>query len=71
MMCLVCLTFGVINTVFGIMPDYISEIGFSNTQTGTVFMLLSFIGGIVATQAYRISNKRYGQLVFSHRSMYE
>ncbi|WP_241393222.1 MFS transporter [Clostridium acetobutylicum] len=63
MMCLVCLTFGVINTVFGIMPDYISEIGFSNTQTGTVFMLLSFIGGIVATQAYRISNKRYGQLV--------
>lgn len=63
MICLVCLMFGLIDTIFGLMPNYMSNIGFSDNESGLVFMLLSFIGGIIATQSYRIENSRYEKII--------
>lgn len=63
MVCFVSIIFGVINTVFGILPDYMSDIGFSSSQNGIVFMILSLLGGFVATQSYRFSKWGYGKLV--------
>lgn len=60
----VTITFGIVNTVFSIMPDYMTHIGFRSSENGMVFMILSLIGGIVATQSYRLSNYSYGKLVF-------
>lgn len=53
----------VVNTLFGIMPDYINEIGFTPSQNGGIFLALSLISGIVASQAYRLSKSTYGKLV--------
>lgn len=62
MLCLIALISGIINTIFGIMPEHISRLGFSSAENGTVFMLLSFVGGIVAMQAYRFSKCGYRKL---------
>lgn len=60
----VTITFGIVNTVFSIMPDYMTHIGFWSSENGMAFMILSLIGGIVATQPYRLSNYSYGKLAF-------
>ena len=65
----IIVTFAIINTVFGIIPNYMSEIGFTSVENGTVFMILSFIGGLVATQSYRFSNWSHGKLILLTSSM--
>lgn len=65
----VIVIFAVINTVFGIIPNYMSEIGFTSVENGTVFMILSFIGGLVATQSYRFSKWSQGKLILLTSSM--
>lgn len=65
----VVVIFASINTVFGIIPSYMSEIGFTSVENGTVFMILSFIGGVVATQSYRLSSWKYGKLIVLTSSM--
>ena len=57
-----CLSMSTINTVFGIMPSYTESIGFSSSKNGILFMLLSFIGGAVASRAYKLNNKSNLQL---------
>lgn len=57
-----CLSMSTINTIFGIMPSYTESIGFSSSQNGILFMLLSFIGGFVASKAYKLSQKSNLQL---------
>ena len=57
-----CISMSAINTIFGIMPAYTDSIGFSSSQNGILFMAISFIGGIVASQAYRLNNKTNMQL---------
>ncbi|WP_072890961.1 MFS transporter [Tepidibacter formicigenes] len=63
MMFFISFTFAIINTIFGIMPNYLAILGFNSSENGMVFMLLSFIGGIVATHSYRLSKLRFGDLV--------
>ncbi len=63
MLILLCLIAAVTNTLFGIMPDYISRVGFTPSQTGVVFLFLALISGVVAAQAYRFSKCSYGQLL--------
>ena len=65
----IIVTFAIINTVFGIIPNYMSEIGFTSVENGTVFMILSLIGGLVATQSYRFSNWSHGKLILLTSSM--
>ena len=57
-----CLATSTINTIFGIMPTYTEKIGFSSAQNGVLFMILSFIGGAVSSQAYRLRKKAYIEL---------
>ena len=52
-----------INAVFALLPDYFSKIGFSTSINGAMFMIYSIIGGIVATQAYKISKVRVSKLI--------
>ncbi|MDG3143159.1 MFS transporter [Streptococcus suis] len=52
-----------INVVFALLPDYFSKIGFSTSFNGAIFMAYSIIGGIVATQAYKISKIRVSKLI--------
>lgn len=52
-----------INVVFALLPDYFSKIGFSTSFNGAIFMVYSIIGGIVATQAYKISKIRVSKLI--------
>ncbi|MBW8115590.1 MFS transporter [Streptococcus pseudopneumoniae] len=52
-----------INVVFALLPDYFSKIGFSTSINGAMFMIYSIIGGIVATQAYKISKIRVSKLI--------
>lgn len=52
-----------INVVFALLPDYFSRIGFSTSFNGAIFMAYSIIGGIVATQAYKISKIRVSKLI--------
>ena len=52
-----------INAVFALLPDYFSKIGFSTSINGAMFMIYSIIGGIVATQAYKISKIRVSKLI--------
>lgn len=52
-----------INAVFALLPDYFSKIGFSTSTNGAMFMIYSIIGGIVATQAYKISKIRVSKLI--------
>lgn len=55
----------VVNALFGLLPDYISKIGFSSSQNGGIFMLYSLIGGFIATQAYRLSRIKLKHLIFT------
>lgn len=52
-----------INVVFALLPDYFSNIGFSTSINGAIFMIYSIIGGIVATQVYKISKIRISKLI--------
>ena len=52
-----------INVMFALLPDYFSKIGFSTSINGAMFMIYSIIGGIVATQAYKISKIRVSKLI--------
>ena len=52
-----------INVVFALLPDYFSRIVFSTSFNGAIFMAYSIIGGIVATQAYKISKIRVSKLI--------
>ncbi|MGX7107904.1 MFS transporter [Facklamia miroungae] len=56
-------TVSAINVVFTFLPNYFSTIGFSNSTNGAIFMAFSVIGGIVATQAYKISKIRISNLM--------
>lgn len=58
-----CLLYAIINTIFGIMPDYLNTLGFTSAQNGMVIMLLDFIGGLIAMQSYRLSRLTLGHLV--------
>lgn len=52
-----------INVVFALLPNYFSNIGFSASINGAMFMIYSIIGGIVATQVYKISKIRISKLI--------
>ncbi|BDZ29839.1 MFS transporter [Lactiplantibacillus sp. WILCCON 0030] len=52
-----------VNAVFSLLPAYVSKLGFSSAANGIIFMIFSFIGGIVATQAYRFSKLSYKKLI--------
>ena len=52
-----------INVMFALLPDYFSKIGFSTSINGAMFMIYSIIGGIVATQAYKISKISVSKLI--------
>ena len=54
-MLFVSFIFAIINTIFGIMPSYLDKLGFSSSENGMLFMIVSFVGGIVAVQSYRLS----------------
>ncbi|RIY26715.1 MFS transporter, partial [Bifidobacteriaceae bacterium WP022] len=56
-------TVSTINVVFAFLPNYFSKIGFSNFTNGAIFMVFSIIGGIVATQAYKISKIQISRLI--------
>lgn len=56
-------TVSTINVVFAFLPNYFSKIGFSNSTNGAIFMVFSIIGGIVATQAYKISKIQISKLI--------
>jgi len=45
-----------INALFSILPQSVAELGFSSSENGTIFMIYSLIGGVVATQSYRLEN---------------
>ena len=53
----------VINVIFALLPNYFSAIGFSATTNGSLFMFYSIFGGVVATQAYRISRVPVSKLI--------
>lgn len=55
----------VVNAFFGLLPEYISKIGFTSAQNGGIFMLFSLIGGLIATQAYRLSGVKLNRLIFT------
>ncbi|USS89652.1 MFS transporter [Fructilactobacillus cliffordii] len=46
----------VVNAIFSFMPQTVAKIGYSATANGLIFMLFSFVGGLVATQSYRLLN---------------
>lgn len=52
-----------INVIFALLPNYFSKIGFSMSVNGAMFMAFSIIGGIVATQAYKISKIKISKLI--------
>ncbi len=52
-----------VNAIFALLPDYITELGFSSSENGAIFMVYSYIGGIVATQAYRLSKLNHKPLI--------
>lgn len=56
-------TAAMVNAIFALLPDYVSKLGFSSTANGAIFMIYSFVGGIVATQAHRLSKFSYKTLV--------
>ncbi|MHC6119700.1 MFS transporter [Companilactobacillus sp. FL22-3] len=56
------ITVSVVNAIFALLPDYISKIGFNSAENGIIFMIYSLFGGIIATQAYRLSKLKYSNL---------
>lgn len=52
----------VVNAIFSLLPNYVSNIGFSSSQNGAIFMVYSFVGGLVATQAYKLVKLNYKKL---------
>lgn len=53
----------VINAVFTILPSYISHLDYSSYEVGIVFMFYSLVGGVVATQAYRLSKTSFLNII--------
>ncbi|NVY96774.1 MFS transporter [Lactobacillus sp. DCY120] len=49
----------VINTIFMILPNYISELGFDASANSSILMVYGFVGGLIATQAYRFVKMKY------------
>ena len=52
----------VVNAIFMLLPNYLSQLGFDASSNGGVFMLFSFAGGLVATQAYRLIKLKFSTL---------
>nr|WP_290123347.1 MFS transporter [Secundilactobacillus oryzae] len=52
-----------VDGIFALLPDYVSKIGFSSSQNGAIFMIISFFGGLVATQAYRLAKVGYRTMI--------
>lgn len=52
----------VVNAIFMLLPNYLSQLGFDASANGSVFMLFSFAGGLVATQAYRLIKLKFSTL---------
>lgn len=49
------ITVSVINSIFSFLPNYITKMGFNSSSNGTIFMIYSLLGGLIATQAYRLA----------------
>jgi len=49
------ITVSVINSIFSFLPNYITKTGFNSSSNGTIFMIYSLLGGLVATQAYHLA----------------
>lgn len=47
-------TVAIVNALFSVLPDYVSKLGFSSSSNGLIFMLYGLVGGLVATQTYRL-----------------
>lgn len=62
MVLFICFIFAIINTIFGIMPKYVDQLGFSSSESGILFMLLSFTGGIVAVKSHCLSKLSFEKL---------
>lgn len=60
----IALTVATVDAVFTLLPDYVSKIGFSASLNGGIFMIYSLIGGLVATQSYRLSSLSYKKITF-------
>lgn len=52
----------VINAIFMLLPNYISNLGFDSSANGSVFMIYSLAGGLIATQAYRLTKMKFSSL---------
>lgn len=52
-----------VNALFSLLPEFVSQLGFSPSSNGMIFMIYSFIGGAVATQAYRFEKISIKKLV--------
>jgi MFS family permease len=63
MVLFISFVFAVIPTIFSIMPNYLDKLGFNAGENGMLFMILSFIGGIISIQAYRLERLSFGYLI--------
>lgn len=52
-----------VNAIFSFLPDYISEMGYSSSQNGLIFMIFSLVGGLIATQVYRLNDLSLHKLI--------
>ena len=50
------------NAIFVLLPNYISKLGFDASANGSVFMIYSFAGGLVAAQSYRLVKMKFSSL---------
>lgn len=50
------------NAIFMLLPNYISKLGFDASANGSVFMIYSFAGGLVAAQSYRLVKMKFSSL---------
>ncbi|WP_424321084.1 MFS transporter [Lacticaseibacillus chiayiensis] len=51
-----------VNAIFSLLPSYVSDLGFTSSANGIIFMIFSFVGGLVATQAFRLTKVSYRTL---------
>lgn len=58
-----CIIVSAINVIFTFLPEYFSKIGISDSNNGIIFMIFSIFGGIVATQAYKISKVSISKII--------
>ncbi|OFR90415.1 MFS transporter [Lacticaseibacillus zeae] len=56
------LVVAMVNAIFSLLPSYVSDLGFTSSANGTIFMIFSFVGGFVATQAFRLTKVSYRTL---------